>query len=217
MSRIPLPRLAVTILLLLTVNACSTAEYALKEKFGIHKRDILVDRVAEARDSQQEAKQQFASALEEFSAVLDFKGGELEETYEQLRTTFERSESRAEEVRQRIERVEDVAEALFDEWAAELDLYANEDLRRSSAAKLQATRRHYERMMVAMRRAEAKIAPVLTPLRDQVLYLKHNLNARAVAALQGELGQIEGDVSRLIKEMDAAIREANAFIDQMER
>lgn len=201
----------------LLLTACSTAQYAVMEKFGIHKREILVDRVEDARDSQQEAKEQFASALEEFSAVLNFDGGTLEDKYKQLNAELEESEDRAQDVRERIDKVEDVAEALFDEWEDELSLYSSDNLRRSSAKKLKETRKHYQNLMTAMRRAEAKIEPVLTPLRDQVLYLKHNLNAQAIASLQSELGRVEGDVSSLIREMEAAIREADAFIKQLEK
>jgi chromosome segregation ATPase len=213
-------RLPLFITLFCTVfilSACSTAQYAVMEKLGIHKREILVDRVEEARDSQKEAKEQFASALEEFSAVLKFKGGTLEEKYQQLNAELETSEEHADDVRERIDKVEDVAEALFDEWQDELKLYTSDSLRRSSARKLKVTRSHYQSLMTAMRRAEAKIEPVLTPLRDQVLYLKHNLNAQAIGSLQSELGRVEGDVSSLIREMEKAIREADAFIVTLEQ
>jgi len=210
-------RLVLAALLALLLTACSSAQYAVMEKFGIHKREILVDRVEDARDSQEEAKEQFASALEEFSAVLNFQGGTLEEKYQQLNAELETSEEHAEDVRQRIDEVEDVAEALFDEWEDELKLYSSDSLRRSSAGKLKETRSHYQSLMKAMRRAEARIEPVLTPLRDQVLYLKHNLNAQAIASLQSELGRVEGDVSSLIREMEAAIREADAFIVSLEK
>ena len=201
----------------LVLAACSSAQYAVMEKFGIHKREILVDRVEGARDSQEEAKQQFASALEEFSAVLNFQGGTLEEKYTQLNTELEASEEHARDVSKRIDEVEDVAEALFDEWEDELKLYSSDSLRRSSAEKLEQTRNRYQNLMKAMRRAEARIEPVLTPLRDQVLYLKHNLNAQAIASLQSELGRVEGDVSSLIREMETAIREADAFIVSLEK
>jgi len=212
-----LPTLIALLCAAFVLSACSTAEYAVMEKFGIHKREILVDRVEAARDSQKEAKEQFASALEEFSAVLNFKGGTLEEKYKQLSAELETSEEHAEEVRERIDKVEDVAEALFDEWEDELKLYSSDSLRRSSASKLKETRSHYQSLMTAMRRAESKIEPVLTPLRDQVLYLKHNLNAQAIASLQSELGRVEGDVSSLIREMEKAIREADAFIVTLEQ
>ncbi|MEJ2198945.1 MAG: DUF2959 family protein, partial [Desulfuromonadales bacterium] len=141
----------------------------------------------------------------------------LEEKYTQLNAELEASEEHARDVSKRIDEVEDVAEALFDEWEDELKLYSSDSLRRSSAEKLEQTRNRYQNLMKAMRRAEARIEPVLTPLRDQVLYLKHNLNAQAIASLQSELGRVEGDVSSLIREMEAAIREADAFIVSLEK
>ena len=68
-----------------------------------------------------------------------------------------------------------------------------------------------------MKRAERKIDPVLSAFQDQVLYLKHNLNAQAIASLQSELASIEIDVARLIKEMEASIKEADSFIRTMEK
>jgi hypothetical protein len=66
-----------------------------------------------------------------------------------------------------------------------------------------------------MKRAESKIAPVLSAFRDQVLFLKHNLNAQAVASLREELVSVEADIASLIKEMEASIAEADAFIGAM--
>ena len=89
------------------------------------------------------------------------------------------------------------------------------ELRRSSEEKMDKTYDHYRQLLTAMKRAEDRIEPVLEPLRDQVLYLKHNLNAKAIAALQGELESVEADVAHLIQEMEASIAEADAFIQVM--
>jgi hypothetical protein len=71
-------------------------------------------------------------------------------------------------------------------------------------------------MITAMRRSEAKMDPVLAALHDNVLYLKHNLNARAVASLKVELGDIEQDIEALIQEMRKSIDASNAFIDTLQ-
>ena len=71
--------LIVAAMTFLSLSGCQSAYYSTMEKLGVHKRDIMADRVSEARDSQEEAKEQFASALERFSSVLDFQGGTLEE------------------------------------------------------------------------------------------------------------------------------------------
>ena len=136
-------------------------------------------------------------------------------TYNRLSAELERCEGRAADVGTRIDEVDRVARDLFREWAAEAKQYQNAAYRRDSEAKLKETRRNYDRMLGAMRNAESKIEPVLSVFRDQVLYLKHNLNARALASLQEESAKIETDVNALIKEMSAAIAEADAFIRTM--
>jgi predicted nucleic acid-binding Zn-ribbon protein len=185
------------------------------ETFGKHKRDILVDRVENARDAQEETKEQFQSALEKFTSVVKVPTGELQDKYNQLKAELDKSEARAEEVSTRIADVEKVAKALFNEWQTELDQYTNKDLRRTSEQKLKQTQGRYNQLIGAMKQAERKITPVLAAFRDQVLFLKHNLNAQAIASLQGELVSIESNVALLVKDMDASIAEANAFISSM--
>ena len=197
-------------------TACSGVYYSTMEKIGYEKREILADRVESARDAQQEAKEQFASALDRFRSVVRFEGGELEEKYEILNREYEWSEDKAEKVRDRIEAVEDVAEALFKEWKQEIGEYTSAKLRRSSEEQLTRTRSRYDRLIKAMWKAESKIPPVLSAFKDQVLFLKHNLNARAIASLEGELGSIQNEVGALIKEMEASIAEADAFISTLE-
>jgi chromosome segregation ATPase len=187
------------------------------EKLGYQKRDILVDRVEDARDTQQEAKDQFQSALEQFGTVVNFRGGELEEKYNKLSGELKQCESKAEAVSNRIAAVEDVAEALFDEWQAELTQYSNANLRRSSQRQLDQTRKRYQQLIGAMKRAETKIDPVLAAFRDQVLFLKHNLNAQAIASLHQEMVSVEADIASLIKEMEASIAEADGFIKAMSK
>ena len=208
-------RLAWLIVFAVGLAGCETAYYDAMEQLGIPKREILVDRVEAARDSQEDAKEQFASALEQFSSVVEYDGGDLEEIYGRLNREFERSEDRAEDVRSRIEAVESVSEALFVEWNEEIGQYSSDSLRRSSERQLRDTRRRYDALVASMWRAEGRIAPVLDAFRDQVLFLKHNLNARAIASLRNELTTIEDDVAVLVAEMEQAIAESDAFISEM--
>lgn len=208
--------LAGSILMLTLLGACSSAYYKTMEGLGIEKRDILVDRVEDARDAQDSASEQFASALDQFRSTVNFDGGDLEETYDRLNAEYDNSVSEAEAVSERVDAVEDVAEDLFREWEKELDEYSRADLRRSSAKLLNDTQKRYKQLMATMRRAERSMEPVLEAFHDQVLVLKHNLNARAIGALRNELDSIERDTANLIAQMQKAIAEANAFIESME-
>jgi len=194
-------------------TACKSVYYKTLEAFDVEKRHILVDRVEEAKESQEEAKEQFADALEAFLAVSGYDGGELQEQYERLKDAFEDSEDRAAAVTDRIDSVDSVARDLFKEWEEELDVYQNVEYRRLSEKSLRETRARYGIMLRRMRQAEERMEPVLSVFRDQVLFLKHNLNARAIDSLSETSSVLQSEVSALIEDMNRSIEEAVAFID----
>ena len=198
--------------LLLSVTACQSAYYSAMEKVGVHKRDILVDRVEEAQQSQQDAQQQFKSALEQFSSLIKFDGGDLQRVYEATDSEYQACSAAAEEVSKRINSIEAVADALFDEWQEELEQYTNTKLKQDSATKLTSTKKQYNSLLKTMRRAEQSMQPVLASLKDNTLYLKHNLNAKAIGALQGEFNSVQKDINRLIADMNNAIAQSEQFV-----
>jgi len=209
-------KLALLLLSASMLAGCQSAYYAAAEKVGYAKRDILVSRVESARDAQVAAKGEITDALTEFRKVLNFEGGGLEARYKSLAAQLQDSEDAANEVHQRVRDVEDVAEALFKEWRAELGQYSSADLRAKSEVQLRQTRARYDQMIGAMKRAEGKLEPALQPLRDQVLFLKHNLNAQAIAGIRGEVVRVDAQVTELVAELDRAIAEANRFIAGLE-
>jgi hypothetical protein len=216
MVRYRLAIFLLSLLLSMLVISCQSTYYGAMEKMGIHKRDIMVERVEKARDSQAEAKEQFKSALAQFNHVLNAKEGELQQKYETLSKEYEESEEKAADVGKRIRKVENVSEALFEEWQEEISQYHSDKLKQDSEKKLQKTKAHYKRLIAAMKQAEKKIHPVLIAFHDQVLYLKHNLNSQAITSLQAELTSMEGDIDILIKDMEASIQEADSFIQSLQ-
>lgn len=207
--------LILSLAMALLFAGCQSTYYATMEKLGVEKRDILVDRVEDARDAQQESKEEFSDALDQFSALVDFEGGDLESVYDDLKDKFERSEAAAMEVRDRIRQIEQVSSDLFREWDEEIEQFSSAELKRKSRDARVETEASYLAMIRKMKAAEASMYPVLDLFRDQVLFLKHNLNARAIASLDTETGVIEEQVRKLIEEMNASIAEADAFIDSM--
>lgn len=201
----------------LVLPGCQSAYYSAMEKVGYAKRDILTSRVKSARDSQEEAKEEITDALTEFGKVVSYQGGNLETQYNRLADQLEDSEEAAAAVRQRVADVKSVGDALFKEWKDELAKYSSAELRSKSEQQLRQTRARYDEMLGAMKRAEARLDPALQPMRDQVLFLKHNLNARAVAGLKGEVAKVDAQVNQLVKELNASISEANRFIANLEQ
>lgn len=200
--------------LLLVFSGCSSMYYGTMEKLGVEKRDILVDRVGEARDAQSDARETFRSSLERFQNVVDTPETGLQEKYDVISKAYDKSLKSANKIRDRIEGVEDVSGALFDEWEDELDLYESASLRKTSKRRLDETRELYSSLIARMHQVEKRMDPVLEAFEDQVLFLKHNLNAQAIGALKDELGQIRQDVDSLVRDMEASIAESEAFIQR---
>ena len=210
--------LGTTILaLMLMLSGCQSAYYSAMEKVGVHKRDILIDRVEETKDSQQESQEEFQSALERLTTLINFDGGELQDAYNQLNDDYESSLQAANDVSTNINKVEDVADALFEEWRDELEQYKSASLKRESNKKLQTTERQFSQLLRSMRSAESKMEPVLSSLKDNVLYLKHNLNAQAVSAIKGEFTNLKRDIQLLMNDMNKSIEDSNKFIEQMNK
>ncbi|MEO1575774.1 MAG: DUF2959 family protein [Pseudomonadota bacterium] len=202
-------------LIALSLNACATVQYSALEKIGIEKRDILVDRVEDARDAQDETREELVSAYEALSELIGHDGGELEKRYKALDRAVDRSEGARDDLDDRLQSIDRVSTDLFDEWQEELKLYSSDALRQDQTQKLAAARRQYAAMRQRMQAARNRVDPVMSVLQDNRLFLKHSLNAQALNALRGQAGAIDADVQALIRDMQTAIDEANAFIANM--
>lgn len=209
----------IPLFLVLSLSACGVAQkaqYSALEQFGVHKRDILVDRIQKTSETQKDTKEQFQSAYEELSRLVAVDDRGLEKKYKRMSKAVEKSEVKAEELKERTESVNRVATDLFAEWEEELEQYQNHRLKQSSANNLTVTKRRYAKIYQAMLEANKRVEPVLQVLQDNTLFLKHNLNARAVSSLSSEVVSIEGKVKALIRQMEASINESKTFIESMQ-
>lgn len=212
MNRLTIGRMGAAALVILVLSGCSTAYYKTMEAFGQEKRDLLRSNVEAAREEQVEAQEEFKDALTQLKELTQFEGGELEDTYNELKDDYEDCEDRANAVRDRIAKVDKIAEDLFAEWEKEIAQISNAKMKQDSAKKRRATQQRYAGLHTALQSSEKRMDAVLVRFRDNVLYLKHNLNAQAVGALDTEVVSIEKDVAALIKDMEASIAKADDFI-----
>ncbi len=210
------PRVLCGLLLFVLVLAgCRSASYWAWEKLGYAKRDLLKKDVVAARDDQKAASQQFQDALTRLKELYGFQGGDLEKTYNTLKADYDRCVARADAVHKRVKDVETVSRDLFAEWEKEIQGISSANLRERDQARLAETRRRYDDLHAALKRAENSMEPVLTRFRDQVLFLKHNLNAEAIASLKGETINIQSEISKLLADMNSAIAQADRFISNL--
>jgi len=203
-------------LVMFSLFGCQAVYFDAMERLGIAKREILVDRVEDARDAQTQAQQQFKSALDELSSLINFDGGDVQQAYDSLSDQYDSSQDAADLVSQRIDDIESVANALFEEWQDEIEQYTSATYKRTSTQQLRKTKNSYQELLRSMRRAESKMQPVLSSLKDNVLYLKHNLNARAIGAISLEFQGLKVEIQSLMNEVNKSINESNKFIAELD-
>jgi predicted nucleic acid-binding Zn-ribbon protein len=208
--------IVVALALLLAQGGCRTAYYEAWEQLGSEKRDLLRRDVDRMKDQQEETAEQFQDALTKLRALYGSSGSELEQRYDATKSEYEDCEAEASDLRARIADVRSVARDLFAEWEREIDSMESAAFKQDSRAKLAATRKRFETLDASMRRSEDSLDPVLRQFRDQVLYLKHNLNARSLGQLEGEVKRIDQDVNALVERMQKSIREADSFLGTLD-
>ena len=215
MNRNVTASVVMALLVALSGAGCNSAYYSVWKKLGYEKRDLLVSEVDTAKKDQEKAKEQFKTTMQRFQELTNFQGGELEAKYKALDSDYQACESRATAVSKQIADVDSVAKDMFAEWKSELSQYQSADLRAKSEQQLQQSQQKYAELLSAMRKAESSMQPVLKAFHDQVLFLKHNLNAQAIASLQTTSEGINQNVQQLIKDMESSINQANDFINHM--
>lgn len=209
--RYAIPVLSVAILL----SGCTRTYYKAMATLGKEKRDILVSRVKDSRKEQQQAKEQIKTTMERFQELTGFQGGSLEKSYKELNGQYEKAADSAQKLHDRIGSIDQVSSDMFKEWQKEIDGMDNRNLKQQSAAMLRQSRLQEAGYIKSMRQTEARMTPVLKSFQDQVTFLKHNLNARAIGSLKGTSARISTDVDVLMVQIDGSMAQADALINSL--
>jgi chromosome segregation ATPase len=200
------------VLFTLSLAGCTSTYYKTMRTLGKEKRDILVQRVKDAKKDQDQTKQKLKTTMESFQALTGFQGGSLEKSYKRLNSDYESANSQAKKLHDKIESIDQVSNDLFKEWQKEINEMGNAKLKAQSSTMLRNAKTRQAAYMRAMRKTEDQIEPVLSAFRDQVLFLKHNLNSRAIGSLKGTSATLQSDVAGLIQSIDASSQEADKLI-----
>ena len=198
--------------LILALTGCKTTYYKAMRTLGKEKRDILVSRILDAKKDQQQAKQQLQTTMESFQQLTGFKGGSLEKAYKRLNSDYEKADDQAKKLHDRIDSIDKVSQDLFKEWQGEISEMDNRKLKTQSSAMLRDARIRQASYLKAMRKTEDQMTPVLHAFRDPVLFLKHNLNARAIGSLKNTSASIQDDVAVVLASIDGSMKEADNLI-----
>jgi hypothetical protein len=203
------------IILTLLFTGCKSTYYKTMRTLGKEKRDILVSRIKDAKKDQDQTKKQLQTTMESFQALTGFKGGSLEKSYKRLNSDYESAASQAGKLHDKIQSIDQVSNDLFKEWQGEINGMDNAKLKSQDLVMLRNAKTRQATYMRAMHSTEDQIAPVLKAFQDQVVFLKHNLNSRAIGSLKTTSAVLQSDVAGLIQSIDASSQEADKLISSL--
>jgi Protein of unknown function (DUF2959) len=207
--------LALALTSALCISGCSSAYYSVMQKLGKEKRDILVQRVKDSKKDQEDTKEKLQTTMESFQALTGFQGGSLEKSYKKLNGDYESAADQVQKLHDRIQSIDKVSNDLFNEWQNEINEMGSAKLKAQSSGMLKDSKAKNAVFMAAMHNTETRITPVMAAFHDQVLFLKHNLNARAIGSLKGTSAKMDTDVTALKKSIDASMAEADNLINSL--
>ena len=196
------------------VGCRSSTYYNAMDTVGYEKREMLTDRVQEARNSQVEARQQLQTALYTLRRVESVPAGQLPELRDDLDSEVGKTKDKIEDLKDDIASVESIAASLFDEWEEDLVKFDSAELREKSRQDLTATKRGYSEMIGALRDTQQRLETVIMPLEDQVLFLDHAANAGQTPRKSEKLDEVREQISGLIEELDDSIDRTERFIEE---
>ena len=190
----------------------SVKEGALIQVGAKDKHDLLLERLEETIALQEETKQYLRDAYDVLSSVSD-DANAVEAQLDTLTQTYQQSEDIATSLKLQMKAVDRLANDLFNEWRRELRQYDNKNLRTKSAENLSKTKKQYQVLHEAMKKSYQSVAPLLSLLHDNELYLKHNRSVAAIQGFQQEVEAAGGHMDSMIENIELSIQESQSFAE----
>jgi len=163
------------------------------------------------RDAQKTATDELVASIEAIKAKTG-TGADPGQSYDIARRALATCESRVRAAHNRIRVVETNGQDFFHQWSKENTEYEDRDLKESSRQNRVKLKASFESVIHDMWKADDACRPVLTAIRDQMLFLKHHRNAPAVPERPPGSSDPALPAEALAKQTELAGRRAEEFV-----
>jgi len=197
---------------LFALGSCQAVYLGTLEQFGFEKREILYERIETAGESIVVLEQRLDETFAVYREAINQEGGNLLSSQKRFSNFYDKTEDAASEFDSRIEKVQAVANAMFEEWNSETGEIIDAELRRKSRSNYTRALAHYGNLLRSMRAVQAETDPILTRLRDHVLFMKLNLHPGAYAPLRKTEDEFLASAEAVSLTMKATYEEVQSFL-----
>lgn len=199
------------LVLVVVATLVLTAGPAKAQFDGQKQVDKLINKANDTIGAMRAARVQIGSTVDGYNTIMAGEAVDNRKAYKKLTKELSKSEKAAANVRTKAAAMDVVANDFFSNWEASLEGFSSEDLRQRSAERLNDTRKRYEEILEAAGEAGDAFDPFVTNLKDQILFLGHDLNPSAIQALQGDAKKLNGRAAEVFKDVDKTIVTASEY------
>ena len=170
--------------------------------------DKLIDRAGDMVSAMRAARLQIGTTVDDYNTIIDGKAEENRAAYKQLQKSLKKSEKSAAAVGEQAEKMDLAASEYFASWEASLSEFTSDEMRARSEERMKETRQRYDGILQAGREAGDAFRPFVTLLKDQIVFLGHDLNPAAIEDLQDEAEKLNSQAEEVFSKVDETYRSA---------
>jgi hypothetical protein len=179
---------------------------------GVKQTEKLLKQAGETVKAVSEGRAQVQKTLDTYNSLVQGKAEDPKKAYKNLQKEMERCDDRVADVQRKRDEMQVEADKYFGDWNSSLAGISDPGLRKQSEDRLSKARAQYDGILEATEAAGADFKPFMTSLKDQVVYLGHDLNPAALKSLAGTASKLNGDATALFGKIDGAVSKANSYI-----
>ncbi len=208
----PRTNAAIALIGLVAFSSCVTSSS--RKTDNLRAVDALVGRIERVYVEAEVSKERVEEAVSTLQALVapDFAGDPVA-AYEAFLFTIESSEKQAEVFSASVADMEQDATSVFESWESDLDTFQSVELRRRSAARLEATRARYAEIGAAVRPVQTGHAELNAGLRDQSVFLEHDFNREALLDLEPETASLSAHAEALDHALDRCMAQTRGYVE----
>lgn len=123
------------------------------------------------------------------------------------------SKEQSDRLRESVEPMKEAAGPYFEKWTKDLEGFQNPALRDLSRKRLEETRARYDAIVAAVDPAQEALDAMNRELEEHALFLSHDLNPAALAAIRPGVDAMKESGRRLASRLDECLIAARAYSD----
>jgi len=170
-------------------------------------QEQLAASIKEARGEATAAAGQLKTTLDALNALTKQKEGDLRPAFNTFTAQIPKTEAGATWTRTRVLWMASDGQKYFDGWQKTIDGISNESLRKKGQKRLDAVRKSYDKVGVALKSAGEAFKPFLGDLADVQKVLSNDLTANGVKAIKGTVSDANWRYKSVSKEINNALKE----------